>query len=210
MTTFYIVRHGQTVWNTQNRWQGHQDSGLTARGQQQVHDLACRLKSIHFDFLYTSSLPRAVSSAHILAQHLRLTVRTEDLLKERKAGPIEGTTAAERAEQPHLQHPLHTYLQLSATDKWTHRPFPDWETNQEVAERLEAGLVRLGHLHPQHTLLVVAHGGNIRYFLNHIGSITPEQADNLRFPNAGMVVIGWDGRTFQVVNMDSLVDRTQE
>ena len=59
MTTFYIVRHGQTDWNVDRIVQGHKDSELTASGRAQAKDVAEKFKEIQFDHVFSSDLLRA-------------------------------------------------------------------------------------------------------------------------------------------------------
>lgn len=210
MTTLYIVRHGETFWNTQKRWQGQQDSALTPVGRTQVEKLAQRLAHVTFSAIHSSDLPRAIETASILALNRDIPLHTNINLRERKAGPIEGTTAADRELQPHLKNPLHTYLQLAGQARWKEKPFPAWESNQEVAERFEAALLQIASSHPDQTILVVAHGGNIRNFLAHIEYIPINQVDHVRIQNAGLVILEVDNTSFTVVNADGLSGKKQE
>src|SRR5690606_31771182 len=65
MTIFYLVRHGETAWNIQGRWQGHTDIALNAAGYAQAQLLAQRLhdEGSHFDVIYSSDLQRAWETA---------------------------------------------------------------------------------------------------------------------------------------------------
>jgi broad specificity phosphatase PhoE len=65
--TFYITRHGETVWNIQQRMQGQQDSPLTENGILQAKAAAEKLKKIHFDHAFSSDLLRARRTAEIIA-----------------------------------------------------------------------------------------------------------------------------------------------
>ena len=63
MTQLILIRHGETLWNTERRMQGHLDSPLTGRGLWQAQRLGERLKSLAFASLYSSDLPRAWRTA---------------------------------------------------------------------------------------------------------------------------------------------------
>lgn len=209
MTTFYLVRHGETHWNVEQRWQGQLDSSLTQRGVKQVTELAQRLQGAPITLAYSSDLPRAVASAQILTKHLKIELHISKLLRERNAGPVEGTTAADRATQPHIHDTFHAYLQLKSLDKWNKKPFPDFESNQEVAERFETELIRIAMTHPTQHVLIMAHGGNIRNFLTHIGFVPADQVDDMRVPNAGLVTVQYAQGLFTVTQADGLVENTQ-
>ena len=62
----YIVRHGETKWNVEKRFQGQTDSDLTEKGKEKVGKTGEELKNILFDAVYTSELGRAVKSAEII------------------------------------------------------------------------------------------------------------------------------------------------
>ena len=59
LTTLLAIRHGETVWNVEERFQGHEDSPLTANGRRQVAALGRRLKGMACDALVSSDLGRA-------------------------------------------------------------------------------------------------------------------------------------------------------
>ncbi|NJM15105.1 MAG: histidine phosphatase family protein [Bacteroidales bacterium] len=80
----YIIRHGETIWNTQNRIQGQQDSPLTATGIEQAENVGKRLQGIHFNILYSSDLPRAMRTSEIINKYVGLPgITPEPGLRER-------------------------------------------------------------------------------------------------------------------------------
>src|SRR3989344_5835107 len=90
LTTFYIVRHGQTEWNTKGLLQGHGDSPLTYLGVKQAEQIRDELKSIHFDAIFSSDLLRAKRTAEIVALERKIAVKTTQALRERDFGHFEG------------------------------------------------------------------------------------------------------------------------
>ena len=66
-TRIILLRHGETVWNVEGRYQGHLDSPLTATGEAQAHALAERLAGQSFARLYSSDLGRAQRTAEFIA-----------------------------------------------------------------------------------------------------------------------------------------------
>lgn len=91
-TTFLALRHGETRWNAEERFQGHGDSALTDIGRRQVAALAQRLKTSSFDRLVSSDLGRARASADIIAAATGHRVETDARLRERHYGVLEGLT----------------------------------------------------------------------------------------------------------------------
>lgn len=98
-----IVRHGQTVWNTQHRMQGQQDSPLTELGRELARRLAVRLEGVHIDGILTSPLPRAQDTARILAGACRAPVSVDDRLMELGLGRWEG----EDMRTMEARYPIH-------------------------------------------------------------------------------------------------------
>src|SRR5664279_1147846 len=95
--TLYIVRHGQTVDNLENRIQGHTDSPLTKLGVRQAEAVADRLASENFSAIYSSDLGRAIHTAEIIAAKHDLPVQPTPLLRELNLGVAQGLTGDEFA-----------------------------------------------------------------------------------------------------------------
>src|SRR5690349_15616071 len=88
----YVVRHGETAWNSEGRIQGHRDSPLTARGEAQARALARRLAREPLAALHASDLGRARATADAVAGATGLAVRPDAGLRERAFGVFEGKT----------------------------------------------------------------------------------------------------------------------
>jgi bisphosphoglycerate-dependent phosphoglycerate mutase len=71
-TRFGLIRHAETVWNRENRIQGHRDSSLTDSGKTDADGWGRRLKRIAWDRIFGSDLGRAVDTAAIINRHLKL------------------------------------------------------------------------------------------------------------------------------------------
>ena len=79
-TRLLVLRHGQSEWNAQGRWQGQADIALTPEGIQQAQQAALKLGS--FDLIATSSLQLALRTAEIIAEHKRIVdLHIDDRLK---------------------------------------------------------------------------------------------------------------------------------
>ena len=87
---FYIVRHGETEWNTKKIMQGHLDSPLTENGINQAANLANELKEIEFIKVISSDLMRAYRTAKIIAVDKDIAVTSTELLREINLGPFTG------------------------------------------------------------------------------------------------------------------------
>lgn len=90
VTRIYLIRHGQTAWNAEDRCQGQKDSDFTPLGREQVDALAMSLSSVPFDAAYTSPLPRAVATAAAILGGRGLRAATVPTLSELSYGALQG------------------------------------------------------------------------------------------------------------------------
>jgi 2,3-bisphosphoglycerate-dependent phosphoglycerate mutase len=104
MYKLVLVRHGQSVWNLENRFTGWTDVGLTEQGRAEAHEAGRLLKSegFVFDVAYTSVLKRAIQTLWIVLQELNLEwipVTNAWQLNERHYGALQGLNKSETAEK---------------------------------------------------------------------------------------------------------------
>ncbi|GAA6735053.1 histidine phosphatase family protein [Thermus oshimai] len=153
MKELWLIRHGETDWNVQKRFQGHLDVPLSPRGIGQAFRLAERLarSRLSFDGLYASDLRRARETAEPLAQVLNLPLTTSPLLREIHVGALAGLTRKEAEAQ------FPGFFREASADPWGTRR-PGGESMAELAERF---LTFVEDLPPGRHLLVT-HGGVIR------------------------------------------------
>ncbi|MBP2662381.1 MAG: pspA 1 [Firmicutes bacterium] len=172
MTRLIVVRHGQTLWNLERKYQGHSDIALTDKGIKQAEAVAARLAEEKIDAVYASDLSRAFKTAACIADKHGLTVHVVPALREIKFGDWEGLTYEQISEQwPGLLGKLWTTpdeLQI-----------PGGESFQQLKERAYTAIEKIVAAHPDQTVIVVAHGGTIGTILcamldihlNHVWSI---------------------------------------
>ena len=147
MTTLLLVRHGETDWNAERRWQGHADVPLNERGREQARALAERLAGESIDAIYSSDLSRARDTADIVGARLDVPVAVDPDLREIDVGAVEGLTAEESA----------------AFEGWQGEP------KEDHSERVLAAISRIAERHPGERILVVTHGGSMRRVHEHLG-----------------------------------------
>lgn len=160
-----LVRHGETDYNRQDRWQGSaSDVPLNERGRAQARAVAAALAEA-FDgrvsAAYTSDLRRARETATILAARLDVPVREEPALRELSHGRWEGRTHAEVRELWPRD-----YAVYEADPYGTRRGGGD--SYADLEERLWPALERMARSHPGQRVLAVSHGGPIRLALSRI------------------------------------------
>jgi broad specificity phosphatase PhoE len=153
VTTLLLVRHGETDWNRDGRWQGRSDTRLNDLGREQARALADTLDGT-IDVVYSSDLARARETAEILSSKLGLEIQLDERLRERGFGSWEGLTSPEIEERDADAHRL-----------WRAGEGPgahDAEPFDSFAQRITAFLDDVLERHPDDEVLVVAHGGSIR------------------------------------------------
>jgi len=92
----FIARHGQTEWNRHGRRQGQLDSPLTRAGEQQAQLLAVAAAQLPgIDGIFSSPLRRALRTAAVCSEKLRLSVTVIEELAELHHGEMAGLTATE-------------------------------------------------------------------------------------------------------------------
>src|SRR5204863_10158848 len=96
-----IIRHGESEWNVEKRWQGWLDAPLTAQGRRQASARAHALLRTGFapTVVHCSDLGRAQHTAEIVARVLGVAIRPDRGLRERSGGDWEGFTADEIDER---------------------------------------------------------------------------------------------------------------
>lgn len=142
----YFVRHGQTDWNIQNRLQGASNIPLNSTGIEQAHILANKLNSIHFDYIISSPLDRALCTANIINQHRNIPLITCDSLLERSFGCLEGIKGYE-------------YDKNLFWDYYKNYKYKDVEPIQNFFDRINKYLDNLIKTYPEKTILLVSHNG---------------------------------------------------
>jgi broad specificity phosphatase PhoE len=155
MTRFGLIRHAETLWNRQNRIQGHGDSPLTARGKKDADGWGRRLSGIAWDRIFGSDLGRAVDTAAIINHHLQIPFETDPRLREQDWGEW----SAKPADKIQYEE-LHK-LDEAQRSGWQFCP-PGGEDRISVWQRSHNALVDAARLWPGNTILVVTHEGVIK------------------------------------------------
>ncbi|QRA39803.1 histidine phosphatase family protein [Lactiplantibacillus plantarum] len=161
MTTFYVVRHGQTVANAQNLKQGTINTAVThlnSVGKQQAQTLHDTFDISFADRLICSPLDRTQATAAILNQGRQLPVSQDERLLEISYGQWDGQdndqllAAYPQYFDPLLQDVLPIYVEVAT----------DGETFEHVQQRVAAFLKTTAQAHPDEQIIVVTHGFTVK------------------------------------------------
>jgi broad specificity phosphatase PhoE len=179
-----IIRHGQTEWNLEHRWQGWMNSTLTPLGEQQARDRAEELAAEGFApaVIHCSDLGRARQTADVAAEVLGAEVRPHSGLRERAGGDWEGHTSEEiDVKWPGM---------LAAWRRGELVGPPGGEDDETVFTRFDAAIAAV--VQAGTPALVVTHGGVLRLVATRAG--VPEAA---LLPNLGGYWFDATGGTLQ-------------
>lgn len=174
-----FIRHGITDWNIEERIQGQADISLNETGRKQARALANRLKDEEWDMIYSSDLSRAMETAEIVSEALGVPVQTDQRLREKDCGKIEGTTINERIA------------------KWG----KDWETlplgiedEESIIERGTSFISYINENHRDKRVLIVSHGAllglTLKYLIPHVN--TEEHLHNTSITKLRFMMDRWD------------------
>lgn len=162
LTTFALIRHGQTDWNAQRRLQGSSDIPLNDVGRGQARDAVGALSGYEWDAVVSSPLSRAAETADLIAAGIGLSVsRRVPELTERDFGPVEGMQDGPELDTMRIPG-----------------GFRGAESEDEAADRGLAALEALAEEFRGRRLLVVTHGTLIRVSLSRAVGRKLQSIDN--------------------------------
>ncbi len=198
LTTFYLVRHGETEDNVNHIIQGQTDSPLTENGIEEIKKVAKKLKGVKFDLAFSSDLLRAKRTAEIIALEHKLEVTTSEIIRERNFGEFEKRPNTEYAEK------VNSLLdKLSDEERRSFDKF-GMESENSLVERLTTFIREVAVANPGKKVLVVAHGAIIRYFLIRLGVGDYKTFRGSSIKNVGFVKIESDGTDFFVKELSGI------
>jgi probable phosphoglycerate mutase len=162
LTTFALIRHGQTDWNAERRLQGSTDIPLNDVGRGQARDAVAVVSGFEWDAIVSSPLSRAAETADVIAAGLGRTVaRRMPELIERSFGPAEGLQAGPELDALRVEG-----------------GFRGAESEDEAAHRGLTALEALAAEFSGGRVLVVAHGTLLRVSLSRAIGRTLQSIDN--------------------------------
>lgn len=160
-TNLVLVRHGETEWNRNSRYQGVVDIELNKKGKTQAEHLYDYLKDEEFDAIYSSTLKRAYHTIKDIADYQDKDVITIADLMEINFGEWEGLTFSEiEKDYPDL------------AKKWAKDPTcckpPEGEHIKEVEERVGKTIDRIVDENADNKILIATHGGIVRIIIAYL------------------------------------------
>jgi glucosyl-3-phosphoglycerate phosphatase len=175
-----LVRHGVTDWNREGRWQGRLDPPLSDVGHREASLVAERIVAdddLRPARILSSTLARATETAGIIGRAVGVEVEPEPRLVEIGAGEWEGRTHAELEAIDGERYRL-----------WRTTPGygpPGGEPLADASDRVRTLLADV-HVNETWPVLLVSHGGILRYLARWLLDLTPERAEALDIDNASV------------------------
>ena len=178
MVTLVLIRHGQSIWNAENKFTGWTDIGLSEKGIKEAQDAGKKLEDVAFDVVHTSALIRAQKTAEIIIENNKkskdIPVYKDKRLNERHYGSLQGLNKKETAEKYGAEQ-VHIWRRSFDI------PPPDGESLKMNAERtipyFKENVVE--DLKNGKNVLVSAHGNSLRSIVMFIENISKEDVVKL-------------------------------
>ncbi|NLJ90461.1 MAG: histidine phosphatase family protein [Clostridiales bacterium] len=185
-TILYLVRHGETEWNKEYRFQGRTDIPLSKEGMIQAEKVGQRLKD-KFDVIYTSPLTRAVQTAEIISKTSSMSPIIYDNLIEVDFGEWEGLTF-EQVERDYAKE-----YKLWKTDE-NLGPILGGEQNMKnAAIRGKKALLDIVSKNKGKNIVVVAHGAIIKASLIGIFDLKVNMIQHITLTNTSITTLEFSG-----------------
>lgn len=201
LTTFYIVRHGETEFNRKKLIQGHIDSPLTEEGIAKIKEVAERFRDTHFDLAFSSDLLRAKRTAEIIRLERKLEIKTTEILRERFFGKYEGKDFQTVKEYDALKDHLTDQEKFVFTDG-------NVESDESIVTRLLTFIRETAITHPGKSVLVATHGSVVRILLIHLGYGTYKSLNHGAIDNVAWIKLETDGVDFFIKETEG-VNKTE-
>ena len=210
-TEFWVVRHGESTWNVDGRYQGQTDVPLSPVGMLQASTLAGRLTGQHFAAVYSSDLLRASQTAQTVAERLASApkVQLDPGLREINVGDLAGLVIGD------IRQRFPEYLAALQADPWATRR-PGGESMEDLFGRCGQTFHALRARHPGERVLVFTHGGVVRVAVGlALGGVPANAWARLSVVNTSItrVLVGEDSGMLLGFNddahLEALLDATE-
>lgn len=173
MAQLVIFRHGQSVWNLENKFTGWVDVDLSPKGVEEAKQAGLKLKGYHFDVAFASALMRAQKTLTLAlesAEHPAVETIYDKALNERMYGDLQGLDKAETAKK-------YGDEQVKVWRRSFDIPPPNGESLKDTADRVipyfETKIIPL--LKGGKNVVIAAHGNSLRALIMYLEKMTPAQ-----------------------------------
>lgn len=200
----YVIRHGETVWNTEKKLQGWKDSELTENGMENALLLGDRLKGIDFESIYTSPSGRTKDTAKLISGDRVQNIIEDENLREINLGDWEGQTHdAIKEKYPNdydaFWNKPHLYKSNSGEDFY------------QLNERVKQFLERVKTEQISGNILIVTHTVFIKTLLAHCKGLSIDKLWGPPFiHDTSLSIIELNGNHFSIILEADISHRSKE
>jgi 2,3-bisphosphoglycerate-dependent phosphoglycerate mutase len=180
MAALILVRHGQSIYNLENRFTGNLDVALTQLGREEAKIAGNKLKNFHYSIAYTSTLIRAQETLRIILEEIKqmdIPIVQNAALNERMYGNLQGLNKAETAAkygEAQVEIWRRSYAvrppEGESLEDTFNRTVPYYQ--REIEPQLKAG----------NTILIVAHGNSLRALKMYLEDISAADIVHVDIP----------------------------
>ena len=214
MSCLILVRHGQSVWNLENRFTGWVDVPLSKKGIDESISAGKKLKDVEFDTAYVSHMLRAVQTLHYVLLELNSKKTPIIYHEEKRINDREHYTGDKKKELPIYQSvdlaeryygDLQGLNKAETMEKYGKEQVHLWRRSYDVnppgGESLKGTTIRtipyfknhiLKDLQDDKTVLVVAHGNSLRSIVMYVENISEKDIPNLEIPTGVPILYKFD------------------
>ena len=194
MNNLILIRHGQSVWNAENKFTGWVDVDISAIGREEAANAAIiiKKKSLEIDYVFCSSLIRAINTANIILQNLNsfIVPLKKWELNERHYGSLQGKNKAETSKtygdemvkkwRRSYDIPPPKLSELEVAEEKNKANFSidngyDWPASESLKDTFNRVINfwkrEIENKFPNKNILIVAHGNTIRSIVKYIENI---------------------------------------
>ena len=198
MVTLVLIRHGQSLWNAENRFTGWTDIDLSKKGEKEAKEAGEKLENVAFDVVHTSALMRAQRTAEIIIHNKisqDIPTYKDERLNERHYGSLQGLNKTETAEKYGAKQ-VHIWRRSFDISP------PDGESLKMTAERTLPYFKEdvLEHLNEGKNVLISAHGNSLRSIVMYIENISKEDIVKLEIQTGVPRIYEYENGTFTKIN----------
>lgn len=175
----YVTRHGQTVWNAQNKVCGITDVELTEIGKEQARALAYEVQGKGINLIISSPLKRAVETSNIVSEICNIPFEIDQRLIEQNYGIFEGV---DRKDEAFLNNKRCFAFK-----------YPDGESMLQVAYRIYGLIdeIKYKYKYSDENVLIISHGGVCRIINTYFRDMTNDEFFDYTIQNAKLEKYEW-------------------
>lgn len=191
----YFIRHGETVWNTLNLFQGASNSPLTEKGKSQARKLGQKLSNTHFDKFYSSPMGRTIETSNLVLNGRDIEIHYLDEFKEISMGEMEGV----KREIFEEKFPKQFNNLFFNPEEYSPAAYGG-EDYYQLLERVQRGINKIiNENSPNATIAVVSHGVTLKAIFKIIKNLSLKEVGEFPVPkNTSLSIVDYTNGKFTV------------